>query len=132
LEAQDSRLRRRLNVAGARLDRVYNNMPYLYNRRQNKMANSAADRDQKALSASRNRATLERARAAGLLGASKDARIAGRVSSELVAAAKKRTGMTSDTDVIEIALATLALEDDFGAKLVRRKGSVPRDIDLEL
>jgi hypothetical protein len=73
--------------------------------------------------ASRHQATLAQA---------KNARITGRVSARLVAAAKKRAGITSDTDVIEVALATLALEDDFGAKLVGRKGTVPKDIDLEL
>jgi hypothetical protein len=78
----------------------------------------------------RNRATLESARAAGLLGDAKDARVAGRVSSELVAAAKRRSGLSSDTDVIEIALARLALEDDFGARLVRNKGSVPRELNI--
>lgn len=82
--------------------------------------------------ASRHQATLAQAEAAGLLGQAKNARITGRVSAPLVAAAKKRTGITSDTDVIEMALATLALEDDFGAKLVGRKGAVPKDIDLEL
>jgi hypothetical protein len=80
----------------------------------------------------RNRATLESARAAGLLGDAKDARIAGRVSSELVAVAKKRAGLSSDSDVIEIALARLALEDDFGARLARNKGSVPRDFNIEI
>jgi hypothetical protein len=85
----------------------------------------------KALAALRNRATLDSARAAGLLGDAKDARVAGRVSSGLVAAAKKRAGLSSDTDVIEIALARLALEDDFGARLVRNKGSVPRELDIE-
>jgi hypothetical protein len=88
--------------------------------------------DNKTLAAARNRATLESARAAGLLGRAKNTRVAGRVSSELVAAAKKRAGLSSDTDIIEIALARLALEDDFGAKLVRRKGAVPRDIDIEV
>jgi len=85
----------------------------------------------KALAALRNRATLDSARAAGLLGDAKDARVAGRVSSGLVAAAKKRAGLSSDTDVIEIALARLALEDDFGARLVRNKGSLPREFDIE-
>ncbi len=85
----------------------------------------------KALAALRNRATLDSARAAGLLGDAKDARVAGRVSSGLVAAAKKRAGLSSDTDVIEIALARLALEDDFGARLVRNKGSLPRELDIE-
>jgi hypothetical protein len=84
------------------------------------------------LAAARNQATLESARAAGLIGGAKSARVAGRVSAELVAAAKKSAGVSSDTDVIEVALARLALEDEFGAKLVRNKGSVPRDIDLGL
>jgi hypothetical protein len=83
-------------------------------------------------SATRISATLDQARRTGLLGGAKDTRISGRVSQRLVAAAKRRAGAQSDTDVIEIALATLALEDDFGAKLVRRKGSIPPDLDLEL
>jgi hypothetical protein len=91
----------------------------------------AAEESSKALAALRNRATLDSARAAGLLGDAKDARVAGRVSSELVAAAKKRAGLASDTDVIEIALARLALEDDFGARLVHNKGSVSRELDIE-
>jgi hypothetical protein len=93
---------------------------------------AVVEESNKALAALRNRATLESARAAGLLGDAKDARVAGRVSSELVAAAKKRAGLSSDTDVIEIALARLALEDDFGASLVRNKGSVPREFNIEI
>jgi hypothetical protein len=92
---------------------------------------ASAVEDGKALAALRNRATLDSARAAGLLGDSKDTRVAGRVSSELVAAAKKRADLSSDTDVIEIALARLALEEDFGARLVRNKGSVPRELNIE-
>src|SRR5882762_3673349 len=93
---------------------------------------ASAARSRKALAALRNQATLESARAAGLLGAAKNARVAGRVSAELVAAAKQSTGLSSDTDFIEIALAKLALEDDFVAKLVRNKGSVPRELDIGL
>jgi hypothetical protein len=81
--------------------------------------------------AARSRAKLEQARKAGLMGEEKDARIAGRVSAKLVRAAKKRAGTASDTEVVEIALATLALEDDFAERLLRRKGSVPKDIDLD-
>lgn len=96
------------------------------------MTKQAASRtDKRAIARARNRATLEHARTAGLLGDAKDTRIAGRVSSTLVAAAKDRMGGASDTEIIELALATLALEDDFGAKLVRRKGSVPRGVVLE-
>ncbi|HEY5048036.1 MAG TPA: hypothetical protein VII49_08470 [Rhizomicrobium sp.] len=90
------------------------------------------ERERKALAATRNRATLEQAGAAGLVGGAKDARIAGRVSRKLVTAAKRRSGLSSDTDVIEVALARLALEDDFGARLVRRKGAIPEDVTLKL
>jgi hypothetical protein len=96
------------------------------------MKNSMASaRGRKELVATRNQVTLESARAAGLLGGAKSARVAGRVSAELVAAAKKSAGVVSDTDVIEVALARLALEDDFGAKLARNKGAVPRELDIE-
>jgi hypothetical protein len=114
---------------------LFNKLYDLYNEpeERNEMKDPiSAVEDSKTLAAMRNRATLDSARAAGLLGDAKDARIAGRVSSGLVAAAKKRSGLSSDTDVIEIALARLALEDDFGARLVRNKGSVPRDFDIEL
>ena len=92
---------------------------------------ASAAKSKKALAVMRNRATLESARAAGLLGGAKNARVAGRVSAELVAAAKKSADLSSDSDVIEIALAKLAMEDDFGAKLVRNKGAVPRELDIE-
>ncbi|MDZ4379816.1 MAG: hypothetical protein U0942_00575 [Parvibaculum sp.] len=83
------------------------------------------------LSDLRRKAVLDRARKIGLLGDAKDARIAGRVPDALIKAAKKRAHVESDTDLIEYALSALALGDDFGAKLVQRKGAVSRDIDLE-
>lgn len=60
----------------------------------------------------------------------KDARIAGRVSSELIAEAKARTGLQSDTELVEFALATVALEDDFAEAFRKAKGSVDPDLDL--
>ena len=67
---------------------------------------------------------------AGLLSGSRG-RIAGRIRKQLVKAAKARSGIKSDTELLEYALARVALEDDFGQKLIARKGRVPRDIDLE-
>ncbi len=78
----------------------------------------------------RNRLVLEQARAVGLLGAAKNTRLSGRVSSELIEAAKRRAHVTSDTELLELALSRLALEDDFGTRLLGRKGSIPADIDL--
>jgi hypothetical protein len=74
---------------------------------------------------------FDQAKAEGLIGGGNDARISGRVPGRLIEAAKKRAQLSSDTELIEYALVTIALEDDFGMQLVRRKGSVPMDMDLE-
>jgi hypothetical protein len=79
----------------------------------------------------RRRAVMDTARELGLLGG-ENGRIGGRVRRDLVAAAKEKSGIASDTELLEYALAKVALEDDFGTKLVRRKGRIARDIDLEL
>jgi hypothetical protein len=89
----------------------------------------AAESDAK-IALTRNKLVLEQAKAVGLLGAAKNTRLSGRVPSELVEAAKKRAHVTSDTELLELALSRLALEDDFGASLVDRKGSIPADVDL--
>lgn len=78
----------------------------------------------------RRRMILKAARTSGLLG-EKDGRIAGRIPKALVKAAKERSGIQSDSELIEYALATVAMEDDFGRKLLAREGSIPQDIDLE-
>ncbi|RXG85267.1 hypothetical protein EAS61_36610 [Bradyrhizobium zhanjiangense] len=72
---------------------------------------------------------METARKLGLLGG-ENRRIGGRVCQDLVATAK--SGISSDTELIEYALAEVALEDDFGTRLIRRKGQVAKDVDLEL
>ena len=78
----------------------------------------------------RRRTVIDTARQLGLLGG-ENGRIGGRVRQGLVAAAKEKSGIASDTELLEYALAKVALEDDFGAKLLRRKGRVAEDIDLE-
>jgi hypothetical protein len=49
----------------------------------------------------------------------------------LVARAKARTGVTSDTDLIQIALANLAVADDYPDWLLSQRATVDRNIDLE-
>jgi hypothetical protein len=78
----------------------------------------------------RRSAVLASAKDAGLL-AGASGRIAGRIRKQLVNAAKTRSGIKSDTELLEYALARVALEDDFGPKLIAREGRVPQDIDLE-
>ncbi len=79
----------------------------------------------------RTELVLSEAKKAGLVGGPKNTVIRGRVSDSLVKAAKKRAGVSSDTELLEVALSSLALEDDFGEQLLNRKGSVDPDIDLE-
>ena len=50
-------------------------------------------------------------------GLDRDARLSGRVSARLLEAAKRRAHVTSDTELIELALSRMALEDDFGPRL---------------
>jgi hypothetical protein len=78
----------------------------------------------------RRRAVLDSAREAGLL-AGPRGRIAGRIRKQLLHAAKSRSGIDSDTALLEYALARVALEDDFGRKLVAGAGRVSRETDLK-
>jgi hypothetical protein len=75
---------------------------------------------------------LEVAKAEGLIPASdKDAKVSGRIHRALLNAAKQRTGIESETALLEYALAKVAIEDDFGAHLAKLRGTVSKDVDLE-
>ena len=75
---------------------------------------------------------LDVARSEGIIPASdKDARVSGRVHRSLLDAAKQRTGLTSETALLEYALAKVAIEDDFGERFARLRGSVSQDVELE-
>ena len=78
----------------------------------------------------RRTSVLDAARAEGLLGA-KDRVIGGRVPTSLLRAAKSRSGIELDFALLLYALSKVALEDDFGRKLVARKGRIPRDLILD-
>jgi hypothetical protein len=74
-------------------------------------------------------AVMNSAQKSGLLG-EKSARIAGRTSRELIARAKERTGIAKDTDLIEFALANVALDDDFAEAFRSASGSVDSALKL--
>jgi len=67
----------------------------------------------------------------GLIGV-KDRTIGGRVPSSLVEAAKARTGIESDSELLLYALSKVALEDDFAPRSLSLKGSVPKDVPLDV
>jgi len=81
-------------------------------------------------SGNRLASTLATVREKGLLGA-RDRTIGGRVPAPLVEAAKARSGIRSDSELLLYALSKVAVEDDFGPRLVGRKGRVPRDVELD-
>ena len=77
--------------------------------------------------------TVKRLKAAGsAFGVRKDKRVSGRISGELLAAAKQRLGVASDTETIELALVNMALADDYGAWLIVQAGRLDTDFKLEL
>ena len=78
----------------------------------------------------RRKSILETARRAGLLSGTRGY-VAGRIHRRLIVVAKARSGITSDTELLEYALARVALEDDFGYTLAAREGRVPRDFNIE-
>ncbi len=66
---------------------------------------------------------------AGMLG-EKSHRIGGRISPALVEQAKKQTGIETDSELIEFALANIVLDDDFGRVLREVDGTVSSDLKL--
>jgi hypothetical protein len=79
----------------------------------------------------RRAAALAAVQKLGLLG-TRDKTISGRVPSTLVAAAKSQSGIQSDSELLVYALSQVALEDNFVERLLARKGSVPRDVNLDI
>jgi hypothetical protein len=77
----------------------------------------------------RQQVIIATAKQLGLLGG-KARWIEGRIPHSL-ATAKERSGIVVDTELLQYALAKVALEDDFGPRLLRRKGRIARDVDLE-
>ena len=67
----------------------------------------------------------------GLLDGRRTQVVRGRMPEALVAQAKKRTGIKSDTHLIELALANIAVGDDYADWLLSRQGTVDPEVDLE-
>jgi hypothetical protein len=81
------------------------------------------------VSKARFEAVMLAAEQSGLL-SEKSGRIGGRVSPALVKQAKRQTGIETDTDLIEFALATVALEDNFAEAFKKSRGKVDPELKL--
>src|SRR5262245_24679790 len=81
------------------------------------------------VSKARFEAVMQAAEQSGLL-SEKSGRIGGRVSPALVRQAKRQTGIETDTDLIEFALASVALEDNFAEAFKESRGKVHPELKL--
>jgi hypothetical protein len=50
----------------------------------------------------------------------------------LIKAARAKTGLGSDSELVNAALAVLAAPDDFGPWFAAQAGRLPKDFELEL
>ena len=57
--------------------------------------------------------------------------VIGRIPALLVEQAKKKTGIQSDSKLIEAALANIVFAEDYADWLLARRGTVSKDLDLE-
>jgi hypothetical protein len=62
----------------------------------------------------------------------KNRMVTARMGDDLLAAAKQRTGITSDSELLEIAVANLAIGDDFGEWLLAQRGRLRKDFAIDL
>lgn len=69
---------------------------------------------------------------AGTLAGSKNTRVTVRLQDRLLEAARRRTGIESESALVTAGLALLAAQDDFGAWLVSQQGKLSDDFDLGL
>lgn len=61
----------------------------------------------------------------------KNRMVTARMGDRLLAAAKQRTGITSDSELLEIAVANLAVGDDFSEWLLAQRGRLPKDFKID-
>jgi hypothetical protein len=96
---------------------------------QTRVVQGGAKTGPSVVSKARFEAVMEAAERSGLL-SEKSGRIGGRVSPALVRQAKRQTGIETDTDLIEFALATVALEDNFAEMFKESRGKVDPELKL--
>jgi hypothetical protein len=74
---------------------------------------------------------LTAAKKLGLLSGVRDKVVRGRMPAKLVAEAKRKSGITSDSKLLEAALANIATADDYWEWFHAGRGAVDSDLDLE-
>jgi hypothetical protein len=77
------------------------------------------------------REVLAIAEGRGLLAGARTHVLRGRMPVGLVQQAKLKSGITSDSKLLEAALANLAVADDYARWLLAQRGTVSPELDLE-
>jgi hypothetical protein len=70
--------------------------------------------------------------ASGTLKGSRTERLSARVDPGLIKAARTKTGLNNDSELVNAALAVLAAPDDFGPWFAAQSGRLQKDFELEL
>lgn len=70
--------------------------------------------------------------ASGKLKGARTARLSARIDPGLMQAARAKTGLNNDSELVNAALAVLAAPDDFGPWFAAQAGRLPKDFELEL
>jgi hypothetical protein len=68
----------------------------------------------------------------GRLAGVRTKRLSARVDPGLIKAARAKTGLENDSDLVNAALAVIAAPDDFGPWFAAQAGRLPKDFELEL
>jgi hypothetical protein len=84
------------------------------------------------LAAARLRFALASLASRGRLAGARTKRMSARVDPGLVEAAREKTGLDNDSDLINAALAVIAAPDDFGPWFAAQAGRLPKDFELEI
>lgn len=62
----------------------------------------------------------------------KNRMVTARMTEELLAAAKQQTGIKSDSELLEVAVANLAVGADFMEWLLAQRGTLDKDFQIDL
>ena len=74
-------------------------------------------------------AVIERAREMGLM-ASGTKQVGARLPTKLLEQARRRTGITSTSDLLSFALANVAVEDNFANAFIAARGKLDPSLDI--
>jgi hypothetical protein len=101
-------------------------------RQRGQRTSFAPSRSTDPITAARIEFALSTLAARGKLKGSRTERLSARVDPGLIEAARAKTGLGNDSELVNAALAVLAAPDDFGPWFAAQAGRLPKDFELEL